>query len=75
VKAIVASAYELLLPDNSIDRAFNIAVLAEIPDRRKALLEIKRVLKDDGLLAIAEPLIDLDYLRKNNDWLVQGCRV
>ncbi len=37
------------------------AVLAEIPDRNKALLEIKRVLKDNGLLAIGEFLPDPDY--------------
>jgi len=63
-EAIVGSAYELPLRDKSIDRAFMIAVLGEIPDKRKALLEIKRVLKDGGLLAIGELLIDPDYPRK-----------
>jgi len=61
VIARVASAYELPFSNNTFDRAFMIAVLAEIPDRKKALLEIKRVLRDDGLLAIGEFLLDPDY--------------
>jgi ubiquinone/menaquinone biosynthesis C-methylase UbiE len=54
VIARVAPAYELPFSNNTFDRVFMIAVLAEIPDRKKALLEIKRVLRDDGLLAIGE---------------------
>lgn len=60
----VASAYELPFPDRTFDRAFMITVLAEVPDKRRALLEIGRVLKDDGLLAIGELLIDPDYPRR-----------
>jgi ubiquinone/menaquinone biosynthesis C-methylase UbiE len=60
----VASAYELPFSDNTFDRVFMIAVLAEIPDKKKALLEIRRVLKDDGLLAIGEFLPDPDYPRR-----------
>ena len=60
----VASAYELPSPNNTFDRVFMIAVLAEIPDRKKALLEIRRVLKDGGLLAIGEFLFDPDYPRR-----------
>jgi ubiquinone/menaquinone biosynthesis C-methylase UbiE len=60
----VASAYELPFPDKNFDRVFMIAVLAEIPDKKKALVEIKRVLKDDGLLAIGEFLPDPDYPRR-----------
>jgi ubiquinone/menaquinone biosynthesis C-methylase UbiE len=60
----VASAYELPFPEKTFDRVFMIAVLAEIPDKRKALVEIKRVLKDDGLLAIGEFLPDPDYPRR-----------
>ena len=42
-----------------------VGVLGEIPDRNRALMEIKRVLKDDGVLAIGELLPDPDYpLRK-----------
>jgi ubiquinone/menaquinone biosynthesis C-methylase UbiE len=38
-----------------------VTVLAEIPDKEKALYEVHRVLKDDGLLTIAEFLPDPDY--------------
>jgi ubiquinone/menaquinone biosynthesis C-methylase UbiE len=42
-----------------------VSVFQEIPDRSKALLEIKRVLKDGGILAISEFFVDPDYpLRK-----------
>ena len=59
-----ASAYELPFPDEMFDRVFMITVLGEIPDKRQTLLEIKRVLKQDGLLAIGEFLPDPDYPRK-----------
>lgn len=70
VTARVASAYELPFSNRTFDRVFMITVLAEIPDRKKALLEIKRVLKDDGLLAIGEMLLDPDYPRRKIvvDW-------
>lgn len=64
VTAKVASAYELPFSSNTFDRVFMIAVLAEIPDKKKALFEIKRVLKDNGLLAIGEFLPDPDYPRR-----------
>ncbi|MFC1922050.1 class I SAM-dependent methyltransferase [Chloroflexota bacterium] len=60
-----ASAYELPYPDRYFDRVFMVTVLGEIPDKRKSLLEIKRVLKDEGLLAIGEFLPDPDYPRKS----------
>jgi len=60
----VASAYELPFSEGTFDRVFMIAVLAEIPDRKKALLEIKRVLKHNGLLAVGEVLWDPDYPRR-----------
>ena len=60
-----ASAYELPYPDRYFDRVFMVTVLGEIPDKRKALMEIKRVLKDDGLLAVGEFFPDPDYPRKS----------
>ncbi|HUS04338.1 MAG TPA: class I SAM-dependent methyltransferase [Dehalococcoidia bacterium] len=57
----VASAYEIPLPSNSIDRAFMVHVLPEIPNKQKALHEIRRVLKKGGSLTLAEGLIDPDY--------------
>lgn len=50
ITAKVASAYEIPLPSKSVDRAFMVAVLPEIPDKQKALGEIHRVLKKEGLL-------------------------
>jgi len=72
VTAKAASAYELPFSNNTFDRAFMIAVLAEIPDKRKALLEIKRVLKDSGLLAIGEFLPDPDYPRRKT--VIRWCK-
>jgi ubiquinone/menaquinone biosynthesis C-methylase UbiE len=60
-----ASAYDLPYLDRFFDRVFMVTVLGEIPDKRNALLEIKRVLKDDGWLAIGEFLPDPDYPRKS----------
>jgi ubiquinone/menaquinone biosynthesis C-methylase UbiE len=68
----VASAYELPFSDDAFDRVFMVAVLAEIPDKKKALLEIRRVLKYDGLLAIGEFLPDPDYPRRKT--VVRWCK-
>jgi ubiquinone/menaquinone biosynthesis C-methylase UbiE len=68
----VASAYDLPFPDRFFDRAYMIAVLAEIPDKKKALLEIRRVLKDDGLLAVGEFLPDPDYPRRKT--VIHWCK-
>ena len=57
---LAASAYDLPF-HNTFDRVFMVCVLGEIPDKEKALNEIKRVLKKDGLLAIGEFLPDPDY--------------
>ena len=59
----LASAYALPVPDASIDRLFMVAVLAEIPDKARALTEFRRVLKPDGLLAVGELLLDPDFPR------------
>jgi ubiquinone/menaquinone biosynthesis C-methylase UbiE len=56
-----ASAYGLPFEENSIDLVYMITVLPEIPDRGRALREIKRVLKPDGVLAVTEFLPDPDY--------------
>lgn len=60
----VASACELPFASESFDLAFMVAVLAEIPDRGKALKEIWRVLKGGGILAVGEVILDPDYPRK-----------
>jgi CAAX protease family protein len=62
VETHVASAHHLPLDDGSVDRAFLITVLPEIPDPARALAELHRVLRPDGLLSITEEFSDPDYL-------------
>ena len=64
ISARQASAYTLPFSDQYFDRIYMVAVLGEIPDKQRALSEFKRVLKDDGLLAIGEFLPDPDYPRR-----------
>jgi len=61
VEAHVADAYHLPLEDASVDRAFLVTVLPEIPDQARALAELRRVLKLGGLLSITEEFFDPDY--------------
>jgi len=65
IEMINKSAYELPFENNSIDLVYMVTVLPEIPDRNRALLEIKRVLKPGGILAITELLPDPDYPLKS----------
>lgn len=62
VELHVASAYDLPLEEGSVDRAFLITVLPEIPDRMRALAELRRVLSPMGVLSITEEFPDPDYL-------------
>ncbi len=61
VETHVADAYHLPLDDASVDRAFLVTVLPEIPDQSRALAELRRVLKLGGLLSITEEFTDPDY--------------
>jgi ubiquinone/menaquinone biosynthesis C-methylase UbiE len=56
-----ASAYELPFEDNTLDLVYMITVFPEIPDRDRTLVEVMRVLKPGGLLAITEWILDPDY--------------
>jgi ubiquinone/menaquinone biosynthesis C-methylase UbiE len=62
---VEGNAHDLLFEDNYFDLVYTIAVLQEIPDKTKALNEIKRVLKPDGILAVTEFLPDPDYPLKS----------
>ncbi|MBA7645457.1 2-methoxy-6-polyprenyl-1,4-benzoquinol methylase [subsurface metagenome] len=56
-----AGAYGLPFEDEAFDLVYMVTVLQEIPDRGRALREIKRVLKPGGTLAVTEFLPDPDY--------------
>lgn len=62
VETQVAGAHDLPLEDGSIDRAFLITVLPEIPEPARALAELHRVLRPGGVLSITEEFYDPDYL-------------
>ncbi len=70
VKTHVASAYELPIEDDSVDRAFLVTVLPEIPDPVRGLREVYRVLKPGGLFSTTEEFMDPDYPRRQTtvDW-------
>ena len=61
VQCHCSSAYSLPLADDSVDCVIMIATLAEIPDKQKALAEVRRVLKPMGRLAVSEELPDPAY--------------
>jgi len=61
IKLIEGNAYELPFDDNSLDLVNMVTVLQEIPDRNRALQEVKRVLKPGGILAVTELFPDPDY--------------
>ncbi len=55
-------AYDIPLPDDSVDLAIVIATLGEIPDKPAALSELRRVIKPGGRLGIGEELPHPAYL-------------
>jgi ubiquinone/menaquinone biosynthesis C-methylase UbiE len=61
IKLIEGNAYELPFDDGSLDLVNMVTVLQEIPDRNRALQEVKRVLKPGGLFAVTELFPDPDY--------------
>ncbi len=63
----IDDAYNLSFEDESVDRVLMIACLPEIPDHIKALKELKRVLKPDGLISLSEMLPDPDYPRRKTE--------
>lgn len=61
VETHVADAYHLPVPDESVDRAFLISMLEEVPDPIRALAELRWVLKPEGILSITAEFLDPDY--------------
>ena len=60
-RLITADAVKLPLSDGSVDAAFLVTVLGEIPDRPRAMAELRRVMKAGGVLSILETFTDCDY--------------
>lgn len=58
---VVADARSLPLKDGTLDGAFLVTVLGEIPDRQRAIAELRRAMKPGGVLSITESLPDPDY--------------
>lgn len=63
----IDDAYDLSLEDESVDRILAIAVLPEIPDPVKVLMECRRVLKPGGLVCLSEVFSDPDYPRQSTE--------
>ncbi len=62
IKPILADAEgHIPLDDGIADALFSVAVLPEIPNPVAALVQFKRLLKDDGVWADSELLVDPDY--------------
>ena len=49
------SALEMPFADKSFDRVVSFETIEHLPDHRKFLSEIRRVLKDDGILILSSP--------------------
>jgi ubiquinone/menaquinone biosynthesis C-methylase UbiE len=61
---ITASATQLPFSSGSVDHIVLITVLGEIPDRRVALAEFRRVLRPPGFLSVSEQLPDPDFVTR-----------
>ncbi|MHA2267105.1 MAG: class I SAM-dependent methyltransferase [Promethearchaeota archaeon] len=63
----IDDVYNLSFMDESVDRVLMIACLPEIPDHVRALKELNRVLKPNGLVCLSEMLPDPDYPRRKTE--------
>ena len=61
VEPKIMDVYNLNFDNEVFDRVFLISCLPEIPDPIRALKELKRVLKSNGLLCLVETFPDPDY--------------
>jgi ubiquinone/menaquinone biosynthesis C-methylase UbiE len=63
----IDDAYNLSFEGKSIDRVIMIACLPEIPEPIRVLKEIKRVLKQEGVVSLSEMFPDPDYPRRKTE--------
>jgi ubiquinone/menaquinone biosynthesis C-methylase UbiE len=63
---VLATANAIPLRPGSVDHAFLVGVLGEIPDRPRALAEIRRVLRRGGRLSVSEQLPDPDFVTRRS---------
>ena len=63
---VVGDGLNLPLAADCVDGVFLVTVFGELPDRRRALAELWRVLREDGVLSITESLPDPHYQRERN---------
>jgi ubiquinone/menaquinone biosynthesis C-methylase UbiE len=61
VELMVGNGECLPYKNGSFDLAYMVTVLGEIPDKIRALQELYRVIRPDGVLSISEYLPDPDY--------------
>ncbi|GAH87585.1 unnamed protein product, partial [marine sediment metagenome] len=61
VTLVQADARELPFDDETFDLVYAVTALPEVPDRPRALAEVKRVLRPGGVLAVTELIVDPDY--------------
>ena len=73
VDPIVGDGSALPLAEGSLDLAFLVGVLGEIPDKDAALNELYRVLRSGGVLSVWETLIDPDYSLRSTT-ISLGCK-
>jgi SAM-dependent methyltransferase len=59
---VVADAMQLPLRDKSVDCAFLVTVLGEVPDHPAAVVELARVTKAGGRVCFTESFGDPDYI-------------
>lgn len=67
IVAKIDDVYNLSFSDGSIDRVLMIAALPEVPEPVRALREIYRILKPEGLLSLSELFPDPDYPRRKTE--------
>jgi len=61
IEARVENVYDLPFEGGTFDAAYMIAVIGEIPEPKRAVRDLYRVLAPGGTLAFSEVLVDPDY--------------